>query len=606
MDGAAVTGTGGARVAPRLRAVAGTAALPFSVAWMGVGLLLVLAPFETVRPLIVLPGQSISSVEALLLAIFLSWLAAAAYVRVLPIWRTPLTLPWVVFLAAMGLAALLAGDHRANALNMVGRLGLAFGVYLLTVNALQAGARRQAVAVVALSVGLAIAGMVLLDFFGVRPVRSALAPFREQIAFVGAQVRASGPFQYPTISSMYLEVLFALALPLIPIAMDERRPRRALAVLAGLALIGEAIALTFTRAGLVTMASSLALVGGLRYRQHGFDRSVRAIAGLGLAIGVLFVGSHSFESVRLRLTSEGTNAWFRAAVSAPLDVQLATGSRTSVRVALTNTGRATWDSTAPQPFFLSYHWLLADEDRVVSWEGLRTPFPGPVAPGESVVLDAAVEAPGQPGRYRLQWDVEQQHRLWFSTEAGAARFVSRATVSGPATDHIATLGTRDVPQTAERPGRLVLWRTAARLFAASPIVGVGPDNFRLLYGPAAGLANADRRVHSNNVYLEVLVGGGLLAGVAFVWLGWRSAGCLVPALRAMAHRGAVDRPSAATAGAAAAMLAIGLHGLVDSFVSFTPTYVLFAITLGAAASYDLRTRSIRQPMTRAEADADCI
>ena len=40
-----------------------------------------------------------------------------------------------------------------------------------------------------------------------------------------------------------------------------------------------------------------------------------------------------------------------------------------------------WDSSAPQPFQLSYHWLLADEDIVVNWEGLRTPFPVRVAPG---------------------------------------------------------------------------------------------------------------------------------------------------------------------------------------------------------------------------------
>ena len=35
---------------------------------------------------------------------------------------------------------------------------------------------------------------------------------------------------------------------------------------------------------------------------------------------------------------------------------------------------------------------------------------------------------------------------------------------------------------------------------------------------------------------------------------------------------------------AAACLAIALHGLVDSFLSFAPTFVLFSITLGLAVA----------------------
>jgi hypothetical protein len=46
-----------------------------------------------------------------------------------------------------------------------------------------------------------------------------------------------------------------------------------------------------------------------------------------------------------------------------------------------------------------------------------------------------------------------------------------------------------------------------------------------------------------------------------------------------------DIPSGAwAAGVAAAGLAIALHGLVDSFISFTPTYVLISIVLGLAVA----------------------
>ncbi len=37
-------------------------------------------------------------------------------------------------------------------------------------------------------------------------------------------------------------------------------------------------------------------------------------------------------------------------------------------------------------------------------------------------------------------------------------------------------------------------------------------------------------------------------------------------------------------GVGAALLAVALHGFVDSFLSFGPTYVLFALTLGFAVA----------------------
>ena len=116
------------------------------------------------------------------------------------------------------------------------------------------------------------------------------------------------------------------------------------------------------------------------------------------------------------------------------------------------------------------------------------------------------------------------------------------------------------------------------MFAAHPFAGVGPDNFRLAYGQYAGLSGADERTHSNNMYLEMLAGGGLLVAAAFGWLLWCAAGCA-----AALTRGGGGGVGAAGLGVAAALLAIALHGSVDSFVSFAPTYVLFSLTLGCAA-----------------------
>jgi O-antigen ligase len=114
--------------------------------------------------------------------------------------------------------------------------------------------------------------------------------------------------------------------------------------------------------------------------------------------------------------------------------------------------------------------------------------------------------------------------------------------------------------------------------AAHPLTGIGPDNFRLAYGSYAGLSGVDVRLHSNNMYLEMLAGGGLLVGCAFGWLVWRAAGCAAALARC------TERHCAIAFGLAAALLAIALHATVDSFLSFAPIYVLFSLTLGSAVA----------------------
>jgi len=134
---------------------------------------------------------------------------------------------------------------------------------------------------------------------------------------------------------------------------------------------------------------------------------------------------------------------------------------------------------------------------------------------------------------------------------------------------------------------MVLWRAAARMIADRPFFGVGPDNYRLLYGSYAGIVPSDPRVHSNNMYLEVLAGGGLAGGLAFAWLVWRAA----RGLRDARRRAVRPHEAMAVAGVAAACAAIALHGTLDSFLSFTPTYVLIAVTLALASTCGATGRS---------------
>ncbi|MGH9141357.1 MAG: O-antigen ligase family protein [Vicinamibacterales bacterium] len=547
-----------------------------STFFAGVAMLTLMAPFELTTPLLRLPRQSVSNLEAAVLCAFVCGAAAVVWSRRLPVWRTPLTTPWIALLLAMALASVLSPVSRVNALHMTGRIAAAFGVYLLACNGVNTPIRLRSALTLAVATGGVVSVLAILEYRGVRVVLIALRAFRPAVSTVGAQVRAGGPLSYPTIASMYLEVVFAAGLGLMLAELDAARSARVILLFVALVVIAEGIALTFTRAGVVTMATSLLLVGAINRLGHA-RAGTALLAGLALVIAALMAGSRSAESMRLRLTSEGQESWYRAKILAPPDVEMLTGRTRSVPITVINTGRLAWDSRATPPMLLSYHWLGADGDRFVAFEGERTPFAEPVLPDAAAKVAVRVRAPRRPGRYRLEWDVVQEGRLWFSTEPGAVRTMSQATVTGAV--YAGPIVTTPPPRPTVRPGRLVLWRAAMRMFATHPLAGVGPDNFRLAYGGYAGLTGVDERTHSNNMYLEMLAGGGLIVAGAFGWLLWRTASCAIE----LARHGRLACGAVAT-GLAAALLAIGLHATVDSFLSFGPTYVLFALILGCAVA----------------------
>jgi hypothetical protein len=81
------------------------------------------------------------------------------------------------------------------------------------------------------------------------------------------------------------------------------------------------------------------------------------------------------------------------------------------------------------------------------------------------------------------------------------------------------------------------------------------------------------------MYLELAVGAGAAGCAAFAWLFWRIGRLALDAA------GLIDADAAVVGmGVLAAVAAIAAHGLVDSFFGFTPTYVLFALTLGCASA----------------------
>ncbi len=96
------------------------------------------------------------------------------------------------------------------------------------------------------------------------------------------------------------------------------------------------------------------------------------------------------------------------------------GDETYVRVTLRNDGMETWDPDLE--FNLSYRWLRGWKSRTATpldIEGARTSLPHPVAPGESVTIEARLERPDSAGPHFLQWDMVHEGVTWFADRAYA-------------------------------------------------------------------------------------------------------------------------------------------------------------------------------------------
>ncbi len=546
------------------------------VAFTGTCFLLVAAPFEGLHPLFEFRWQNITTIEAAIGLACGAWGAALLVSGRRPLWRTAVTAPWVIWLVVAALAALAAPAFRGNALKTVGRLGAGLIVLLLPLNGVTTSRRLATAICLAAAGGVVVAVLATLEYLGEPAVLRWLDAFREGVRVVGGQVRASGPLQYPTIASMYLEIVFALTLGILLAAFEERSPLRVILAFAALTIIAEGVVVTLTRAGLITLGATLGLVGAWRYVARGVDRALGGLALLAVVVIALVFSSASAETLRLRLTTEGQAGWYRAAFVAPAALSFGAGSLNVVEVAITNQGRLSWSSDAQPPFYVSYHWLDEDMRRVVMYDGLRTRLPRTLAPNDTIRVRLPVRAPRRTGRYRLGWDVVQEGRLWFSTEPGAKLTASAVTVSGVAAGGTSSDASwTPLPPQAVRIGRPRLWRIALQLFAAHPLLGVGPDNFRLSYAAYTGASRADPRVTSNNTYLEVLTGTGAVGFAAFAWLLWRAQRTI-----RRTRAGLAEPARSLYAGVAAAAFAIALHGVVDSFLTLTPTYLLMALTIG--------------------------
>ncbi len=124
--------------------------------------------------------------------------------------------------------------------------------------------------------------------------------------------------------------------------------------------------------------------------------------------------------------------------------------------------------------------------------------------------------------------------------------------------------------------RILGWRSALRMFVDFPLTGVGFGAFRQVFPRYLPAGESEIWSQLHNDYLEVLVEGGVVAGVLLAWLVWAYGSKVVRAVRE--EEGPYGR--FARMGLLLGLGALSLHGFVD-FNHQIPATALLYVTAAA-------------------------
>jgi len=544
-----------------------------SLSQIGRWLLLLLAlslPFELDEPLVHLGPLAFTNVEIVLGAILL--VAGWVWWRERPFPPMPHR-GWLVLLLAGGLfvvTAVLAPEQNANALKASFRLLSGIGLALALPLLIQTAPQRQRLIWAMIASGVLVTIIGLVELWQGQEL-GCLLPFRAGVTVAGAYLRLTGPLDYANHAAMILEATVPLLL--MSSWVWWRRSRKTPVLLLSfllLLLLLQASFLTLSRASFLTIG----LVAGVMTLFLGWRQAIaRPWLGLIGLVGLLFAfNSGVSEAFRLRLDSEGDSGWYLAEWQVPQTLTLTANETHSVPITVTNNGALVWTSQRQPPINLGARWIQAESGLQLAEP--RWPFEPPVLPGQTVSQQVPLRAPSEPGEYTLIWDVVQEQVTWFGEKSNA--FATSQVQVQPGDGSTTAVPETAVPAWSYQlpiPDRSTLWPLAVQLFAERPLFGIGLDNFRLVYGRLLQADAWNETIHTNNWYLEFLVGGGLLAALPFfAWLAWEGA---------VAWTRLRQRPvNPWQIAILASLLAFLSHGLVDFFLLFNSTGLFFWLLVG--------------------------
>jgi putative inorganic carbon (HCO3(-)) transporter len=177
------------------------------------------------------------------------------------------------------------------------------------------------------------------------------------------------------------------------------------------------------------------------------------------------------------------------------------------------------------------------------------------------------------------WDLRQGSATWFSEKSVPTAVT--AIVLMPGAEQVVSGSAPDYelyPEMLPVPTRGELWVAALRMVRDSPLLGIGPGQFRLWYGAFLGWEHWDGGIHANNLYLELAANTGLVGLATFLVL---LLVAVAPQLKGLRAARVSSRSALIQVALLAAITAFLAHQLVDYFFGFTPTAILFWVLLGA-------------------------
>lgn len=445
-----------------------------------------------------------------------------------------------VFVTIQWMVALMAPEFHANA--MKGAVRFTAGLLLLAIVRASASEKLISKTWVIASAAAALYGLAEYAGFGLPRL------FRMEEFYIGQVQRLSGSFEYPNTAAAY----FTMSLPIV--WWSSFRPYLRVAAVF---LLWCATVLTFSKGAL--LAVPIVLVFSLR-RQ--WKETVALLAAGVAAYGILL----PLNPLLLERLHNPTERPLAAQYHTDWTyLQQQPGTVDNVQLTMRNTGVATWRSAGWRHVSIGYRWWDMNTERFIDTTPIVTALPGNVGRDETVQVQAAFLTPDQPGRYLLVLEPFSSSFDWFS-KTGVIPTLIQADIRSDAERSTGQADLSALYNRGRRPGfinasvsRRALWSAAMKIVAAHPL-GIGPDNYRLVYGRYLGATRWDTHVYSNNLYLEILAGSGVFGLAAFLFV--------------LAFRKWGYGPASMATG----MFLV--HGMVDVFVMATPIYFAFWMFLG--------------------------
>jgi O-antigen ligase len=504
-----------------------------------------------------------------------------------------LLLATVAFVLSQLLAAAFASELRANAVRAAAKAGIGALMSVITADLSSRPKLRTSETEIAIFnplFALSLSGtcaalLGLGELAGIRGIESIVHVFQPSRYFLANRLRFLSTMEYPNTAGSFLSVSLCATLALtIFQRTSPRRPGSEWVWLAMVTAQGFALAFTYSRGALgATIIAVVAATWAVR------DRVLEGRGGIAVAtcLAVLLAGVTVLYPAREKAAALGPPAAQRVArfgLEADQEIEyLLPNHACSEVITVENDSSYHWRRGA---YGIAYRWhsLSTNQNSPLL---IGTEFLDDVAPAQKVQASVSLSTPPQEGEYLLTWFVFHRNddirELKDSYSPGILCIVDAASPDEGKAPSVKARRYLDAIREERRnlnmtivPGRLELWSAAFRMFWKRPFLGMGPDSFRILKWRYMDTPKGDETILANSLYLELLSGSGLLGLASFLWLAWEFG-------RSVTARFSSKRsPSERITGCLGIAYLAGLlsHGLVDYFLKFTPTFLLFWLMLG--------------------------